>query len=108
MNTVSSRRIVLLGLALLAAAVGRLGAQVLSRNSFASTGRAATATEVSCGPTTLTESVTQDIVGGNSIACQDQATGFTYENHYTRAFELTSFGVGGAFAVCEVEVAVEI
>lgn len=107
MSTIASRR-VLLGLALLGAAFGRLGAQALSHNTFPSMGGTSSAPEVSCGPTTLTESITQDIVGGNSIACQDSITGFTFENHYTRAFELTSFGIGGAFAVCEVEVAVEI
>src|SRR5262245_17761114 len=60
-----------------------------------------------CGPTVITESVSQDIVSGNSIACTDPGSGFTFENHYTRAFELTDFGIQGGFAVCEVEVAVE-
>src|SRR5262245_33383327 len=60
-----------------------------------------------CGPTVITESVSQDIVSGNSIACTDPGSGFTFENHYTRAFELTDFGIQSGFAVCEVEVAVE-
>src|SRR5262245_3099593 len=61
----------------------------------------------SCGPTTITESASQGIVSGNSIACTDPGSGFTFENHYTRAFELTDFGMQNGFAVCEVEVAVE-
>ncbi len=60
-----------------------------------------------CGPTVITESVSQSIVSGNSIACTDPMSGFTFENHYTRAFELTDFGIQSGFAVCEVEVAVE-
>ena len=106
MSTFASRR-VLLGLSLLGAAAGRLGAQALAHDVFPRSGGAVSAPQVSCGPTTITESITQDIVGGNSIACTDD-NGFTFENHYTRAFELTDFGIGGAFAVCEVEVAVEI
>ena len=63
---------------------------------------------MACGPIWITESVTQDIVGGNSFACIDPVSGFTFETHYTRAYSLAAFGIAGAFAVCEVEVAVEV
>jgi hypothetical protein len=60
-----------------------------------------------CGPTEVTHSATQDIVSGNSITCVDPISGFNFETHFERAFDLASFGIDGAFAVCEVEVAVE-
>jgi hypothetical protein len=61
----------------------------------------------SCGPTEITQSATQDIISENSITCVDPVSGFNFETHFARAFDLTSFGINGAFAVCEVEVAVE-
>jgi hypothetical protein len=61
----------------------------------------------SCGPTEITHSATQNIVSGNSVTCVDPGSGFNFETHFARAFDLTSFGINGAFAVCEVEVAVE-
>ena len=61
-----------------------------------------------CAPTWITESDSQAIVDGNSFACLDPFSGFTYETHYTRAYDLTAFGIVGAFAVCEVEVGVEV
>ncbi|HSB35487.1 MAG TPA: hypothetical protein VLH41_01340 [Thermoanaerobaculia bacterium] len=61
----------------------------------------------SCGPTQITESAAQDIISGNSIACADPNSGFTFETHYARAFDLATFGIADAFAVCEVEVAIE-
>ncbi len=102
----ASRRRLLVTLVLLAAA-SRIDAQTLSRNAHSRAGRAATAPQGSCGPIWLTESATQAIVGGNSFACSDPFSGFTYETHYTRAYDLTALGIAGAFAVCEVEVAVE-
>ena len=60
-----------------------------------------------CGPTSITESTTQNIISGNSIACSDQTSGFTFENHYWRAFDLPTFGINGEFEVCEVQIAVE-
>jgi subtilisin-like proprotein convertase family protein len=60
-----------------------------------------------CGPTLITESVSQDIISGNSVACADMGSGFTFETHYARAFDLPSFGIDGFFQVCEVDVAVE-
>jgi hypothetical protein len=62
---------------------------------------------LACGPTEITHSATQDILSGNSITCVDPNSGFNFETHYARAFDLASFGIDGAFAVCEVEVAVE-
>lgn len=88
----------LLGLALLAALPRLLPGQTLSHTPDLEGG--------SCGPTEITHSATQDIVSG-SIACIDPMSGFNFETHYTRAFDLTSFGIDGAFSVCEVEVAVE-
>jgi hypothetical protein len=85
----------------------RIDAQTLSRNAHLRAGRAATAPQGSCGPTWITESAAQTIVGGNSFACADPFSGFTYETHYARAYDLTALGIAGAFAVCEVEVAVE-
>ncbi len=88
-----------LGLALLAALPRLLSAQTTLSHTPGPEGG-------SCGPTEITHSATQDIVSG-SIACVDPMSGFNFENHYTRAFDLTSFGIVGAFSVCEVEVAVE-
>jgi len=85
-----------------------LRAQALSRNAHPGVGRAVASPEGSCAPTWITESVSQAIVVGNSFACLDPFSGFTYETHYTRAYDLTALGIAGAFAVCEVEVAVEV
>jgi len=83
-------------------------AQTLSRHrDLQSVPSPPTPRGAACGPTELTESVSQSIVGGNSIACSDGATGFTFENHYWRAFDLPSFGISGVFEICEVDVAVE-
>lgn len=107
MSTNAGRWRLLCGVAFLALSARWTGAQALSSaHPHPRAGRAPAGPEVACGPIWITESVAQDIVGGNSIACS-QDTGLTFENHYTRAFELTSFGIGGAFAVCEVEVGVE-
>jgi hypothetical protein len=61
----------------------------------------------SCGPVFLTDSVDQSIISGNSIACSDPGSGFTFENHYSRTFDLPSLGIDGFVDVCEVQVAVE-
>jgi hypothetical protein len=60
-----------------------------------------------CGPTTLTQSSSQTITPGNSTACIQNGTGYTLENGYWRAFALTDMGIAGAFAVCEVQLAIE-
>lgn len=97
----------LLGLVIPLTLASLVPAQTLSRNPHPWTGPSRNIPHGgSCGPTEITHSATQDIISGNSIACVEPS-GFTFENHYTRAFDLTSFGIDGAFAVCEVEVAVE-
>ena len=48
-----------------------------------------------------------NIVSGNSIACQDQDSGFTFENHYWRAFDMPTFGITGSFDVCDVQIGIE-
>src|SRR5262249_14555329 len=70
-------------------------------------GRPGMAAGGACGPTTVTESSTMNIVSGNSIACQDPGSGFTLENHYWRAFDLPTFGITGSFDVCDVQIGIE-
>jgi hypothetical protein len=45
-------------------------------------------------PSTITQSTSQAIVSGNSLACSDPSLG-TLENHYWRAFDMGAF-TGGA------------
>jgi subtilisin-like proprotein convertase family protein len=90
------------------ALAGSTGAQTLSRDPHPRPVSSRPAPQGgTCGPTEITESASQNIVGGNSIACADATTGFTFENHYWRAFDLPSFSIGGIFEVCQVEIAVE-
>src|SRR5262249_13096822 len=70
-------------------------------------GRPGMAAGGACGPTTVTESSTMNIVSGNSIACQDPGSGFTLETHYWRAFDLPTFGITGSFDVCDVQIGLE-
>ncbi|HEY1252763.1 MAG TPA: hypothetical protein VGH97_16410 [Thermoanaerobaculia bacterium] len=58
-----------------------------------------------CGPTTLTESGTLTVTPGNSVACT--SGGFHTDNHYWRAFDLTSLGITTDFTVCAVTIGVE-
>ncbi len=58
-----------------------------------------------CGPTNLTESGTDTVTAGNSVACND-GTAHT-DNSYWRAFTLADFGITGDFNVCSVEIGVE-
>ena len=101
-------RLWLLGLVILSTFAGVAPAQTLTLRSD---GRAAVPGSgpagVACGPTEITHSATQDIISGNSVTCVDPSSGFNFETHFARAFDLVSFGIDGAFAVCEVEVAVE-
>ena len=92
------RRPWLLGPVFLATCVRLAPAQILTLNSDAPQG---------CGLMQITHSASQAIISGNSLACIDPVSGFNFENHYSRAFDLVSFGIDGAFAVCEVQVAVE-
>ena len=41
----------------------------------------------------------QVITSGNSVACTDNATGFTVENHYWRAFDMNTFTGGQQYDV---------
>jgi hypothetical protein len=91
----------------LALAVPSLAQSLLS-NGFRGVHRPAVIPKVTpCGPVFLTDSVSQDIITGNSFACTDPGTGFTFENHYSRAFDLPSLGIDGFVDVCDVDFAVE-
>src|SRR5690242_3516916 len=58
-------------------------------------------------PATITESTSQTIVTGNSVACVDNNTGFTTENHYWRAFDLNTFTGGQEYDVTSVSFGIE-
>lgn len=58
-------------------------------------------------PITLSHSTSQNITSLNSVACSNQTTGATRENHYFRTFDLASFGVTSALTVTSVDVAIE-
>lgn len=59
------------------------------------------------GEVTITHSVSQDIVGGNSVACSPDDGFTTTENGYLRVFELADFDIAGDFAVTNVSFGVE-
>jgi hypothetical protein len=102
------RRPWLHGLALGLSLASLAGAQSLSHDPGSRVSRASLPRDGGvCGPTSITESATQNIISGNSIACTDPMSGFTFENHYWRAFDLPTFGINGGFDVCEVQIAVE-
>lgn len=55
----------------------------------------------------ITHSIAQDIVQG-TVACSDQTTGYTSENHFLREFDLVGdFQISGAFYVTNIEFGVE-
>src|SRR6266545_774393 len=58
-------------------------------------------------PTTITHSLSQAIVAGNSTACFDDKTGFTRENTYWRAFDMNTFAGGQAYDISEISFGVE-
>lgn len=58
-----------------------------------------------CGPITITESTTQNIVALNSVSCN--AGGLHTDNSYYRAFDLSTFGITTDFNVCDVQFAIE-
>lgn len=63
--------------------------------------------QVKAGRMMLTHSVAQDIVGG-TVACSDQTTGYTSENHFVRKFDLINdFQISAPFYVTSVEFGVE-
>ena len=55
--------------------------------------------------TTITESATQNIVTGNSVACN--SGGLHTDNSYFRSFVLSSFGISGDFTISDVSIGVE-
>jgi len=60
----------------------------------------------SCPPT-ITESTSQDITSGNSVACNDNTTGFTVENHYWRAFDMGTFTGGLEYDITAISFGIE-
>jgi hypothetical protein len=58
-------------------------------------------------PTTITHSLSQSIVAGNSTACFDEKTGFTRENTYWRAFDMNTFTGGQAYDISSISFGVE-
>ena len=44
---------------------------------------------------------------GNSVACNDNATGFTVENHYWRAFDMSTFTGGLEYDITSVSFGIE-
>ena len=59
-------------------------------------------------PSTITHSSSQAIVEGNSVACNDNTTGFTTENHYWRAFNMNTFTGGQEYDVTSVSFGIEL
>lgn len=66
----------------------------------------ATAAPVGC-PSTITHSLSQSIVAGNSTACFDDKTGFTRENTYWRAFDMNTFTGSQAYDISSISLGVE-
>jgi hypothetical protein len=58
-------------------------------------------------PSTITHSLSQEIVAGNSTACFDDKTGFTRENTYWRAFDMNTFTGGQAYDISSISFGVE-
>jgi hypothetical protein len=54
---------------------------------------------------TITESATQNIVAGNSVACNNGVA--HTDNSYIRAFDLSSFGINTAFDITDVSIGIE-
>jgi subtilisin family serine protease len=60
----------------------------------------------SCPPT-ITESTSQDITTGNSVACSSDNGVTTTENHYWRAFDMATFTGGLEYDVTSVSFGIE-
>jgi hypothetical protein len=56
----------------------------------------------------LTQSSSQNITSGNSVSCNDMATGDHTDNSYYRVFDLGALGIDGAFSVNQVEMGIEL
>src|SRR5262249_47099031 len=61
----------------------------------------------SCPPT-ITESTTQSIVDGNSIACSGDNGVTTTDNSYWRAFDMNTFTGGKEYDVASISFGIEI
>ena len=61
----------------------------------------------SCPPV-ITQSTSQAITAGNSVACNDNATGFVVENHYWRAFDMNTFTGGLEYNITQIEFGIEV
>jgi subtilisin family serine protease len=88
------------------ASVGELG---LAGNPDGRAGVSVTPIMPAVSPmqTTITHSLSQDIVELNSVACSPDGGFSTTENSYLRAFVLDDFGIVGDFAVAEVSFGIE-
>jgi hypothetical protein len=58
------------------------------------------------GDITLTHSLSQTILAGNSVACSTDGITIT-DNSYFRVFDLAAFGITGDFAVTNVQMAIQ-
>lgn len=56
---------------------------------------------------TLSQTTSDAIVPANAVACVQNATGFTLENSYYRAFSLTAEGIAGPFETASVRFGVQ-
>ena len=83
------------------------GDQTFSRSTTSVAGERSTPVrgEVPDATVTLTHSVTQAIVTGNSVSCN--AGGLHTDNSYIRAFDLPAFGITGGFSITQVEMGIE-
>jgi subtilisin family serine protease len=61
----------------------------------------------SCPPV-ITQSTSQVILSPNSVACNDNATGFVVENHYWRAFDMNTFTGGLQYNITAIEFGIEV
>jgi subtilisin family serine protease len=59
-------------------------------------------------PSTITQSASQVIVSGNSVACVDDATGFTTDNSYWRAFNMAAFTGGQQYDTTTISFGIEL
>ncbi len=61
------------------------------------------------GPTTrtLSQTTSQALKGGNTIACASNTTGNTRANNFYRVFDLAAFGINSAFTVTKVSFQIE-
>ncbi len=80
--------------------------QSLSRSTGSPIGQTGQLPLLECGAVELTHSSSDAVVAMNSASCN--ILDFHANNSYFRAFDLPSFGIDGAFHVCEVQIGVEV